>query len=486
MFSTGGEKPNIVIKSQGGTNLTLLVFVLGILSLTSIGIMTLSVVKQLRPTAFTAINKQLNYQGKLQDAGGITLADGNYSMKFSIYDDPTAGSRLWTECGTTGTPTSRTVAVANGVFSVMLGDTASAACPGPAGANAITLDFNSDSYYLGFTTESDSEMLPRKRLGASGYAFNADLLDGLNTSTAGGATSFVPATDASGNLVLTGNVTFDTPTFFLDSTNDNIGIGTITPDTARTLDLTTAKKYGIYSVSSAAINGVTAVYGSVTDVTNIDKYGGYFTAAGTSGRGVFGEASGTGDAFIPNYGGYFTAAGDYGNGVYGEATASGLGTVNIGGYFTSAGVNGYGVWAVASGTTGINYAGYFISNGLGGYAVKGWATDTNAATNYGGYFQASGTTGVAVYGLASGTVGINYGGNFQANGPGGYGVKGAASDISATSNYGGYFTAAGTSGSAIGVYCESSGAGTGYGAGKGALIGTGVGAAAGAVYDITK
>jgi hypothetical protein len=29
-------------------------------------------------------------------------------------------------------------------------------------------------------------------------------------------------------------------------------------------------------------------------------------------------------------------------------------------------------------------------------------------------------------------------------------------------------------------------AGTGYGAGKGALIGTGVGAAAGAIYDITK
>ncbi|MFA6076435.1 MAG: hypothetical protein WC778_11465, partial [Negativicutes bacterium] len=128
-------------------------------------------------------------------------------MKFSIYDDPTAGSRLWTECGTVGTPTARTVAVANGVFSVMLGDTASGACPGPAGANAITLDFNSDSYYLGFTMESDSEMLPRKRLGASGYAFNADLLDGLNTSAAGGSNAFVPVTDSSGHLTLTQNLT---------------------------------------------------------------------------------------------------------------------------------------------------------------------------------------------------------------------------------------------------------------------------------------
>ncbi len=187
--------------------MTLLVFVLGILSLTSVGIMTLSVVEQLRPVAFTAINKQLNYQGKLQNAGGITLPDGNYSMKFSVYDAAAAGTRLWTECGTVGTPTARTVAVANGVFSVLLGDTASGACPGPANANAITLDFNSDAYYLGLTVEADSEMTPRKRLGASGYAFNADLLDGLNTSAAGGSNAFVPVTDASGHLTLTQNLT---------------------------------------------------------------------------------------------------------------------------------------------------------------------------------------------------------------------------------------------------------------------------------------
>lgn len=207
MYPRGGEKPNIVIKSQGGPNLTLLVFVLGILSLTSIGIMTLSVVKQLRPVAFTAINKQINYQGKLQNAGGITLPDGDYSMKFSVYAAASGGTPLWTECGTTGTPTARTVAVSSGVFSVLLGDTASGACPGATNSNAIDLDFNSDSYYLGVTIEADSEMTPRKRIGASGYAFNADLLDGLNTSAAGGASAFVPVTDGSGHLTLTQNLT---------------------------------------------------------------------------------------------------------------------------------------------------------------------------------------------------------------------------------------------------------------------------------------
>ncbi|MFA5413208.1 MAG: hypothetical protein WC348_01565 [Patescibacteria group bacterium] len=284
MFSSGGEKPNIKLPSQSGTNLTLLVFALGILSLASIGVMTLSVVKQLRPTAFTAINKQLNYQGKLQNAGGITLADGNYSMKFSIYDDPTVGSRLWTECGTVGTPTARTVAVANGVFSVMLGDTNSNSCPGGTDSNAITLDFNSDSYYLGFTVESDSEMLPRKRLGASGYAFNADLLDGFNTSAAGGSVAFVPVTDASGHLTLTQNLilggvlknadgTVGAPSYtftsdldtglYYSATQINIGVGGSTVanvsasglavDTVKTLTATTLTLKGTVADGGTAV-----------------------------------------------------------------------------------------------------------------------------------------------------------------------------------------------------------------------------------------
>ncbi|MFH2136528.1 MAG: hypothetical protein ABII19_02770, partial [Patescibacteria group bacterium] len=189
------QSKKAMYKAQIRTKLARVVSVVGILLLIGIGVMKLLV-----PGAFSAINKQLNYQGKLQDSAGITVADGTYSMKFSIYDAASAGTRLWTECGTTGTPTARSVAVSNGVFSVMLGDTASGACPGATNSNAIDLDFNSDTYYLGFTMEADSEMTPRKRLGASGYAFNADLLDGLNTSAVGGVNAFVPVTDSSGNF----------------------------------------------------------------------------------------------------------------------------------------------------------------------------------------------------------------------------------------------------------------------------------------------
>jgi len=409
-----------------------LVLILGFFAIASLGVIGFALLQKWSPpvSAAPGIYKVLNYQGKLEDSGGITVADGAYNIKFTIYNAPAGNVVLWTAresdaCGAPFNPSAKSVTTSLGIFSTQLGE--SGDCP-------INLDFNDDSYYLGITVGADSEMTPRKRIGAAGYAFNADLMDGLDSSEIGGATAFVPVTDSSGNFVLTGNVTFDTNTFFLDSTNDNIGIGTAAPDTDRTVDLTTAKKYGVYSVTSSAAKNTVAVYGQSTDATNNTRYGGYFTAAGGGGRGVFGEASESGNPMIANYGGYFTSAGDWGLGVYGEASASGLGTSNTGGSFTAAGDTGYGVRGVASGTAGVNYGGYFISYGPGGYGVYSWANDTSAAANYGGYFRASGQ--------------------------GGYGVYGIASDTTATANYGGYFTAAGTGALSSGVYGEASGSGT--------------------------
>jgi hypothetical protein len=425
-------------------NLRPLVLVLGIFAVVSVSIILFALLQKLGPEVYAApgIYKVLNYQGKLEDADGVTVADGAYNIKFTIYDAAAAGNVLWTAresdaCGAAFSPSAKSVTATLGVFSTQLGE--SGDCP-------LNLDFNSDSYYLGITVGADSEMTPRKRIGAAGYAFNADLLDGLTTSLVGGATSFVPATDASGNLVLTANITFDTPTFFLDSTNDNIGIGTITPDTDRMLDLVISKKYGLYASSSSATNHTAVIYAEATDTTNVDQMGGYFSAASPDGKGVYGAAVTPGNAFIANYGGYFTSAGDTGIGVHGETTASGLGTVGIGGEFTSAGDGGYGIWATATGTAGVNYGGNFVANGPGGYGVKTWANDISAAANYGGYFRASGQVGYGVYGWAGGTAAANYGGYFKADGAGGYGVYGTATDTTAVVNYGGYFLAAGQGG----------------------------------------
>src|SRR3989344_8604456 len=50
-----------------------------------------------------AINKQVNYQGKLTNSAGVAVADGTYNMEFVLYDDPTLGGAhiLWTETRTT-------------------------------------------------------------------------------------------------------------------------------------------------------------------------------------------------------------------------------------------------------------------------------------------------------------------------------------------------------------------------------------------------
>ncbi len=63
-----------------------------------------------------AVPSTISYQGKLADAAGQPVPDGNYLMDFAIYSMKTGGVLIWQETG-------RRVAVAGGVFTVMLGET---------------------------------------------------------------------------------------------------------------------------------------------------------------------------------------------------------------------------------------------------------------------------------------------------------------------------------------------------------------------------
>lgn len=139
--------------------------------------------------AADGINRQINYQGKLLDSTGTAVSNGTYQMKFSLYSAASGGTTLWTASGTTATPTAIPISVQNGLFSVMLGD------PSAAGGWQNTLEgisWQTDSLYLGVTIASDSEMSPRKRLGAVPQAFNAEQLQGMfaSTTASGGQTVF--------------------------------------------------------------------------------------------------------------------------------------------------------------------------------------------------------------------------------------------------------------------------------------------------------
>ncbi|MFH1047017.1 MAG: hypothetical protein V1738_01840, partial [Patescibacteria group bacterium] len=228
-------------------------------------------------------NRLLNYQIRLTDSSGTLVADGVYDLKLTFYDTGTGATRLYTACSAdgsaTGTPTAVEVQFTSGVGSVLLGDMNNACATGTAVAIPGTL-FNNALMYLGVTVETDSEMTPRKRIVGAGYAMNADRVDDLETSAAGGTSAFVPVTDTNGNLTLTGNpqgtgatqgsltinpatadaneklfgvalggtekfsidedgdavvshnLTVDTNTLFVDADNNRVGVGTTSPNSA--------------------------------------------------------------------------------------------------------------------------------------------------------------------------------------------------------------------------------------------------------------
>jgi hypothetical protein len=99
----------------------------------------------------------LSYQGVLRDGSGNIVTDGNYSMTFKIYDVVSGGAALWTE--------TQTVAVADGIFNVILGKT-----------TALGLAFD-QPYWLGTAIAAGAELSPRVELTAAPYAFHAKTAD---------------------------------------------------------------------------------------------------------------------------------------------------------------------------------------------------------------------------------------------------------------------------------------------------------------------
>lgn len=137
---------------------------------TIIVIVVLSLWLQLTTFVYAAdgINKQMNFQGKVVKSDGTNVTNGDYSFTFKLYSVSSGGAAIWTE--------TKTLTVTDGIFRTNLGDTTS--LPG-------SVNFNSDSLYLGIEFNSDGEMTPRVRLTAVPYAFNARTVNGLvvtNTS----------------------------------------------------------------------------------------------------------------------------------------------------------------------------------------------------------------------------------------------------------------------------------------------------------------
>ena len=123
--------------------------------------------------ALAAVPQTMSYQGVLTDGAGHILPDGNYSVTFRIYDDPTLSGvhLLWTEAH--DGVTAPQVTVVTGSFSTVLGS-----------AIPITVMFNTPMW-IEVQLGANPPFLPRIALTPAPYALNArNIFDG-------GASNFV-------------------------------------------------------------------------------------------------------------------------------------------------------------------------------------------------------------------------------------------------------------------------------------------------------
>jgi len=132
-----------------------------------------------------AVPAFINYQGRVADSSGVGLGTGtpvNRKVLFRLFDASTAGTRLWTE--------EQTVTIANGEFSVLLGNgvTATGTASGesrPAldgvftsGTSARFLELTVDNGDNAFTA-ADQPISPRQRITSTAYTFRAQSAESI-------------------------------------------------------------------------------------------------------------------------------------------------------------------------------------------------------------------------------------------------------------------------------------------------------------------
>lgn len=121
-------------------------------------------------TAYAEVPQRLSYQGYLTDPAGNPVADGRYTMIFSIYDVAVGGADLWSE--------SQAVTVTKGVYDVQIGVS--------TGTNPFPANLFEGNRYLGVTVGTDDEMMPRQLLTTTAFSMHtadADTLDGMDSTS---------------------------------------------------------------------------------------------------------------------------------------------------------------------------------------------------------------------------------------------------------------------------------------------------------------
>ena len=319
-------------------------------------IATIVAIAVLCPLVRADIPPIISYQGKATDSGGNPVPDGNYNIRFRIYDDPVAGNLKW-DSGT------HSESVSDGVFSVLLGE-----APHPS----IGLPF--DDYYWLLVTFAGVDQTPRQQLASTGYAYMANglvpgtvitgstyyILKAVNTDAAGfsygmhGEAGGDQGTGVYGYATSTSGVNFGV----YGRTNSTGGRGIFGWANA-----TTGTSYAVRGYNKSVAG--TGISGEV-DTSSGTTYGVHGEVSSPAGYGVYGLASSSGGYAFGVYG---KSESTLGRGVFGWATATSGFTYGVGGESDSP--SGRGVWGWASATTSTCTGVYGESSSTSGYGVHG-------------------------------------------------------------------------------------------------------------------
>lgn len=383
------------------------------------------------------IPELLNYQGVLKDASGNIVPDGNYDLKFNIYDVESGGTAIWSEVNT--------VNVIDGIVSLKLGTFSS-----------LPPTMFNKALWIGITVGTGSELTPRVFLSTVPYSFyTMNVLDGSVTASkiangevvkslnglkdnvnivAGSNVTITPSgnditiSSTGGGSGIGGSGTVNYLPVFTNSTtlgnselmqdvSSNVGIGTTLP--SEKLDVHGDIEFGTTNYEIKLKNQITALgnWGYSLLINNNER----FCVDRLGDVNIYRNLGiGTINPIYPLHvnshtlhAGYFSSdsldfnthvvhseftgiGGTDAVGVYGRSVPQdyyGIGGYFIGGYegvfgIVDAAGNGeyYGVYGTVAGGTGFNYGVYGIAQyGTYSYGVYGLAL--YGTNNYAGYFS---------------------------------------------------------------------------------------------------
>jgi hypothetical protein len=365
--------------------------------------------------AFSQIPQTLSYQGIFSDAQG-NLLTGDYDFNFKIYNQATGGSELWSEA--------QILTVTEGLLNVALGD-----------VNPLNLEFN-ETYWLGITIGTGSEMTPRLRLNASAYSLNAlTVVDSAITASKLADESVVSAKIHNG-AITAAKIDTQQVVKSLNNLKDNVTLAQGANITITQSDntLTISSSGGSGGLSLPYAGSVSAPSAVAFEVTNNGSGGqaikGIASDASSNNKGVYGQSNS------------HLGAGVYGTGLYAGVLGFGVNgapdSINYGVLGQTNELKGHGVAGIATALSGNTYGVYGESMADGGIGIAGIASTMNSGVSnysYGVYGRSYSDHSFAVYGLieSGATTGGNshavYGKNTLSHGKGVTGIAESTSGL---------------------------------------------------------